>query len=125
MEIQKLLATAIEHKNPPLVVNPLTVAKNAANKKRLVLDLRAINPLLSISRYKYEDISVATEHLENNCFLCVFDLKFGFHHMDIELEDQKFFLLLLRWMVLHLSGITVWFIGSGFSVLESIKGIDK
>ena len=76
-EILKLLATGvlIEQKTPPLVVNPFTVAKNAANKMRLVLDLRTVNPLLAITKYKYEDISVVSEYLEKSWFLWVFDLK--------------------------------------------------
>ena len=91
-EILKLLATGvlIEQKTPPLVVNPFTVAKNAANKMRLVLDLRTVNPLLAITKYKYEDISVVSEYLEKNCFLCVFDLKSGYHHIDIDIADQTF-----------------------------------
>ena len=39
-EIKKLLESGIinEHKHPPPVVNPLTVAENAVGKLRLVLD---------------------------------------------------------------------------------------
>ena len=45
----------LEVNSPPLVVNPLTVSVQANGKKRLILDLRHVNTLLSKMRIKYED----------------------------------------------------------------------
>ena len=75
----------------PKVVNALTVAKNASNKLRLVLDLRTVNPLLDVPKYKFEDISVASEYFKKGQFMSVFDLKSGYHHVDIYENDQEYF----------------------------------
>ena len=92
-EIQKLLDTGIvKHlSKPPRVVNALTVAKNASNKLRLVLDLRTVNPLLDVPKYKFEDISIASEYFKQGQYMCVFDLKSGYHHVDIYESDQDYF----------------------------------
>ena len=91
-EIEKLLSAGvlIEHKNPPLIVNAFTVAKNAANKLRLVLDLRQINTLLDIPKYKFEDLSVASDYFKVGGYMCVFDLKSGYHHVDIHPDYHKY-----------------------------------
>jgi hypothetical protein len=51
-EIEKLLSTgAINLCNePPTIINALTVACNAEGKKRLVLDLRHVNPKLHVEK---------------------------------------------------------------------------
>jgi hypothetical protein len=58
-EIEKLLGTGVIERLAyvPAVTNALTVAINASGKKRLVLDLRQINQLLLIQKYKYEDLN--------------------------------------------------------------------
>jgi hypothetical protein len=91
-EVKKLLLSGvlIELKNKPMVINALTVAINAQGKKRLVLDLRQINPLLNVHRYKYEDIKVASLYLSRNCFMSIFDLKSGYHHVDIHEAYQQY-----------------------------------
>jgi hypothetical protein len=35
----------VELKTPPTVINALTVAENLVGKKRLVLDMRTVNPI--------------------------------------------------------------------------------
>jgi hypothetical protein len=54
-EVDKLVQSGVvKHlSQPPTVVNVLTVAINADGKKRLVLDLRTVNPLLDIPKIKY------------------------------------------------------------------------
>jgi hypothetical protein len=76
-EVSSLLekGIVIELRHQPIVINALTVATNAEGKKGLVLDLRQINPLLNIPKYKYEDIRVASQYFACNCYLSVFDLK--------------------------------------------------
>jgi hypothetical protein len=53
----------VEVKDPPLIINPLTVAHNKT-KKRLVLDCREINPCLKKEAIKYEDITFASTLLK-------------------------------------------------------------
>ena len=67
-EIQKLLQTGalIQVQDKPAVVNALTVATNVSGKKRLVLDLRTVNPLLLVPHYKYEDIQTASAYFKKD-----------------------------------------------------------
>jgi hypothetical protein len=80
--VQKLL-------EKPTVVNPLTVAVNADGKRRLVLDLRNVNPLVHVSKYKFEDIRAVSTLLTKNCFMVTFDLKSGYHHVDINVHYNQ------------------------------------
>ena len=68
----------------PKVVNPLTVAINEKGKKRLVLDLRHVNPHVAKEKIKFDDWKVAQMYINNNSFMFGFDLKSGYHHIDIE-----------------------------------------
>jgi hypothetical protein len=42
----------------PVTVNALSVATKEKGKHRLVLDLRNINPILHVPKFRYEDIKV-------------------------------------------------------------------
>ena len=61
-EIFRLKASGVlkEVAAKPTIVNALSVAINANGKKRLVLDLRTVNPRLNVSHYTYEDIQIAS-----------------------------------------------------------------
>jgi hypothetical protein len=85
VEIEKLLESGvlITCKERPTVVNALTVATNSAGKHRLVLDMRHVNPLLQVTHFKYENIQVASAYFQNKGYMITFDLKSGFHHVDI------------------------------------------
>ena len=84
-EIQRLVGLGIlkEVQDPPTVVNALTVAVNASGKQRLVLDLRTINPTLKVQQFKYEDINTASHYFKHGSMMATFDLKSGYHHVDI------------------------------------------
>jgi hypothetical protein len=84
-EIQKLLDSGIVNKctSVPHIVNPLTVAENTVGKLRLVLDLRTVNPLVYMPKYKFEDIRSASNYFSKNCYMVNFDLKSGYHHIDV------------------------------------------
>ena len=90
--IQDLVTTGAvrEVSEIPHVVNPLTVAENKADKLRLVLDLRYVNPLLELPKVKFEDWKVALEYLDSDGFVCGFDLRSGYHHIDIHESYQKY-----------------------------------
>ena len=74
----------------PHVVNPLTVAKNKGNKLRLVLDLRFVNPYVELDHIKFDDWSVASDYLVHNGYMFSFDLKSGYHHIDIHPSFQRY-----------------------------------
>ena len=78
----------IEHSVPPFCVNPLTVAEG--KKLRLVIDLRHVNDFLVKPKFKYEDLRSLSQVLdEGHCFF-TFDLKSGYHHVDICSTHQKY-----------------------------------
>ncbi|XP_064642032.1 uncharacterized protein LOC135496587 [Lineus longissimus] len=60
---------------PPLVVNPLSVAVNAKDKKRLILDLRYVNMHLLREHFKMEDMLVGKQLFDSNELLFVFDIQ--------------------------------------------------
>ena len=66
----------------PTVVNPLSVSSNKG-KKRLILDLRYVNLHIWKDRVKFEDWKVFSNYLTKDGYLFKFDLKSGYHHLDI------------------------------------------
>jgi hypothetical protein len=96
-EICKLVDTGIllEVATVPTIVNPLTVAENASGKKRLVLDLRVVNPVIHVPKFTFEDVKVASNYFTKGCYMCSFDLKAGYHHIDISPSYQQY--LGLKW----------------------------
>ena len=73
----------------PDVVNPLSVAQNS-KKKRLVLDLRHVNPYVWKQKHKFEDLRCAIEFAKKNGFMITFDLKSGYHHIEINQNCWKY-----------------------------------
>ena len=78
----------IECATKPFVINPLTVA-NKDGKLRLVIDMRHINPLIVKHRCKYDGHDVARQFLEKNGYMTVFNLKSGYHHIDVVESQQE------------------------------------
>ena len=74
----------------PTVVNPLTVSKSSSGKLRLILDLRHINLHLFKDSVKYQDLDTLSSLVHKNNFLAKFDLKSGYHHVDIFPEHQQY-----------------------------------
>jgi hypothetical protein len=91
-EINKLLQSGVllEVSSAPTVVNPLTVAISSVGKKRLVLDCRTVNPLLHVPHYKFEDIKAASSFFSKNCYMVNYDLRSGYHHIDIHPSYQQY-----------------------------------
>ena len=52
-------------------------------KLRLVLNLRYLNQFVHAVKFKYEDLRIAAMVFESNEYLFKFDLKSGYHHLDI------------------------------------------
>ena len=78
----------VEHVVRPFCVNPLTVAEG--KKLRLVIDLRHVNLCLVKPRFKYEDLRSLSQVLDEGHWFFTWDLKSGYHHVDICLDHQKY-----------------------------------
>ena len=72
----------------PFVVNPLSVSIQPCGKKRLILDLRHVNKSLIKQSVKYEDWKIAMFYFAKDAYMVSFDLKSGYHHIDIAQEHQ-------------------------------------
>lgn len=74
----------------PFVVNPLTVSVQSSGKKRLILDLRQVNEYIEKVHVKFEDMRTALMFLQKGGYVFKFDLKSGYHHVDICQEHVKY-----------------------------------
>ena len=81
---------AAEVCTPPLVCSPLQVVARDGGKHRLVIDLRYVNQYLHKFKFKYEGLDVATQLLEDCSWMTTFDLKSGYHHIDIHPVYQQY-----------------------------------
>ena len=90
--IQDLLKTnrITEVNELPHVVNPLSVTVQNSGKKRLILDLSYINKHIHKERIKFEDLRLMEQFLNPHEYLFKFDIKQGYHHIDIHKPHQKF-----------------------------------
>ena len=74
----------------PHVCSPLSVVSNSRGKKRLVLDLRYLNQFLHKEKFSYEDLRTAMLLFRKEHYLFSFDLKSGYHHVDIHERHQQY-----------------------------------
>ena len=81
---------AVEVSATPVICSPLSVVENSSGKKRLVINLRHLNQFLWKQKFKYEDLRVAMLLLEKGDYMFSFDLKSGYHHVDIAKEHWKY-----------------------------------
>ena len=77
-----------EHSEPPFCVNPFTVVEG--KKLRLAIDLRHINCHLVRFKFKYEDVHSLSLVLQKGHWFFTWDLKSGYHHVDISPDHQKY-----------------------------------
>ena len=83
----------------PFICSPLSVVSNLEGKLRLVFNLRHVNQFLRKDRFKYEDLRVAIAMFEKEDFVFKFDLKLGYHHLDILRSIRSIWVLHGSWMV--------------------------
>ena len=76
----------VECGSSPIVCSALSVVTNASGKQRLVLDLRYVNQFLPDRKFKYEGLELVPSLFNCGDFFTTFDLKSGYHHVDIH-ED--------------------------------------
>ncbi|MEM9400707.1 MAG: reverse transcriptase domain-containing protein [Verrucomicrobiota bacterium] len=77
---ERISETTYEHLHN---INPLSVSVQSSGKKRLIIDLRLINQHLRQFKFKYEDYKKALEYFAKGVYAINFDLKSGYHHLDI------------------------------------------
>ena len=75
---------------PPAIVNPLSVSIQSSGKKRLILDLRHVNLYIFKQKFKCEDLNVALKVLSKGFYLFKFDLKTGYHQVEIFPDHRRF-----------------------------------
>ena len=90
----------------PVVCSPLSVVRSSSGKRRLVLDLRYVNTFLWKDRFKYEDIKTAIQMIDTGDYAITFDLKSGYHHVDIHADYWKY--LGFSWK--DQQGVTVYYL---------------
>ena len=71
------------------MLNPVTVA-DSGQKLRLILDCRHINSFLRVPRFKCDDIPTIRDLFEVGDYFFKFDIKSGYHHIDILETHQKY-----------------------------------
>ena len=76
----------------PDIVNPLSVSTQSSGKERLILELRHVNLYVCKQKFKCEDLNlkVALSIISRGYSLFKFDLKSGYHHVEIFPEHRKF-----------------------------------
>ena len=95
----------------PTIVNPLSVSIQSSGKKRLILDLRHVNLYIFKHKFKCEDLSITLKVMSKGYYLCKFDLKSGYHHVEIFPDHIKFLAF-------------AWDFGDGVPKYHSIRGFD-
>ena len=74
----------------PHVCSPLSVVISNSGKKRLVIDRRYLNQHLLREKFTYEDLRLAMLMFEKGDFMFSFDLKAGYHHVDIDKKHWQY-----------------------------------
>ena len=80
----------IELPQIPTVVNPLSVSFNSEGTPRLILDLRHVNQFIPKSKFRLEDWKSFINYAKKGGFAFKFDMKSGYHHIDICPYHQTF-----------------------------------
>ena len=84
------LGLIVELPQPPTVINPLSVSFNAKGTPRLILDLRHVNKHIPNPKFSMDDWKVFANYFVPDGFQLKFDMKSGYHHVDICPDHQHF-----------------------------------
>jgi hypothetical protein len=68
----------------------MTVFIQSNKKKRLILDLRAVNEHLWKQSVKFEDMRTARQHIKLKSSMFAFDIHLAYHHADIYEPHSEF-----------------------------------
>jgi hypothetical protein len=80
----------VEVDEKPTICSALSVVDNKSHKKRLVLNLRHLNKFLCSHKFKYDDLRMAMLLFDKGDLMFSFDLKSGYHHVDIAKKHWKY-----------------------------------
>ena len=75
---------------PPYISNPLSVITQTSKKKRLILDLSKVNKYVRKSHFKIDYWKIGLQYISQDANLISFNLKSGYHHIDIASEFQRY-----------------------------------
>ena len=91
-EIKRLLNSECirEVDTQPLGISPISVVPKKNGEFRLILDLRHLNSYCIKQSVIYEDIKTVIGVIEPEDFMITTDIKNGFHHIGVSLEDQSY-----------------------------------
>ncbi len=89
LQLQKR-GSAVEVKFQPHVISPLSVASNSSGKLRLIIDLRYVNKHLFKENIRFDALRFFESDLQPSSFVSKFDLKQGYHRVDIFPDHQTF-----------------------------------
>ena len=95
----------------PHICSPLSVVSNNVGKLRLVLNLCYLNQFLLKDKFKYKDLRVAMLMFQPDDYMFTFDLKSGYHHVDIHKNIGNIWALHEggpRSSILHVSCTPIW-----------------
>ena len=68
----------------------VSIVTNSKGKQRLVLDLRYINQFLPDHKFRYEGLSLVSSLFCRGVFFATFDLKSGYHQIDIHKDSWPY-----------------------------------
>ena len=88
--LELLQAKCVTEVEMPYIVNPLDRIGYSSGKKRLVLDLRHVNKYVIKQKVKFEGVKEALSYAHKDLCMIKFDLKSGYHHIDIHDSFQKY-----------------------------------
>ena len=80
----------VEQSKRHFCVNPPSVSVNKNGKERLILDLRHVNQFVEKRKIKFEGSKEALNYAKKGKFMVKFDLRSGYHHVDINNKFQKY-----------------------------------
>ena len=75
---------------PPKFINPLHVVQQSGGKCRLILDLSYLNRFIWKQSVRLEDIRTMLDLFQSGYFFFTFDLKSGYHHVQIFPDHRQY-----------------------------------
>ena len=79
-----------EIQSPAYVTSLLSVVCQATGKNRLILDLSQLNKYVKKDHFKIDDWKIAIQYFKSDALLFSFDLKSGYHHVEIDPQYHKY-----------------------------------
>ena len=82
----------------PAVCSLLSVVVSARGKRWLVLDIRYVTQFILMTKFKYEGLNVVPQPFSKGGYFFTFDLKSGYHHVDIHEDCWPYWLYMGHWL---------------------------